>query len=192
MRRQLTNNLQSYKRHYYNHLGFTDYSCFRNVYLASFNSYEAFILGSLAREMAVRYFTDKCAIIDVTLADGQCLFHCVVNDVTTPFNQSSVERKRKIAMKFGCSSMQVEHVYFPFERSATGDATPASVEKHKIAYDMGETDAIAGSVPIFLTSLTGPPVACMTIDGLEPYENHWLAFECLAGLVGAQSSIPQA
>ncbi|GAV54836.1 hypothetical protein ZYGR_0AS01590 [Zygosaccharomyces rouxii] len=192
MREQLSNNLQSYKRHYYNHLGFTDYSCFRNVYLASFNSYEAFLLGSVARQTAVQYFKDKCAIIDVTLADGQCLFHCVANDVTTSFNQASVERKRKTAMKFGCSSMQVEHVYFPFERTPAGDVAPESVERHKIAYDMGENDAIAGSIPIFLTNLIGPPVACMTIDGLEPYENHWLAFECLTALVEAQSSVPQA
>ncbi|CAR28425.1 ZYRO0F03674p [Zygosaccharomyces rouxii] len=192
MKQQLIDNLQAYKLHYCNHLGFTNYSCFRKVYLASFNSCEAFILGSLARQMAVGYFKDKCAIIDITLADGQCLFHCVVNDVTTPFSQLSVERKRKTAMKFGCSSMQVQHIYFPFERSPAGDATQESLERHKIAYDMGENDAMAGSIPIFLTSLIGPPVACITIDGLEPYENHWLAFESLTALVQEQRNATQA
>lgn len=187
MKDQLTDNLQCCKRHYYDHPGFSDYSCYRNVYLASFNSHEAFILGTLARQMVVRYFTDKCAIIDVTLSDGQCLFHCVVNDVSTPFNQASIERKRKISKKFGCSSMQVEHTYFPFERNTAGEATIESIARHERAYDLGENDAMAGAIPIFLTNLMGPPVAFLTVDGLQPYENHWLAFECLTAVVESQS-----
>lgn len=189
MRQELPGNLGCYSKHYYSHVGFADFSCLRKVYLATFNSYEAFILGTLARQMAVQYFKDKCAIIHITLADGQCLFHCVVNDVTTPFNQLSVERKTKIAMKFGCSSMQVQHLYYPFEREdiPPGNATKESVERHMVAYYNGEHDAMAGAVPIYLSNLVGPPVAFITIDGLEPYENHWLAFECLVALVEDQT-----
>lgn len=149
-------------------VGSYDFSKEKSSILAKFDYNDAFELGCMARDLAREAFPDKAVVIDIAQPNGHGLFRAVADNGSSLDNDFWVERKRRTAMRFNCSS------FFMGLKLRDAGLTP----EEKYFVDAKEYAFYGGSLPIFLDS-TEFPVGCLTISGLKPHEDHWLAVQCL-------------
>lgn len=138
----------------------------RSSALSRFDYNDAFEIGNLARKLANETFPNKAVVIDVSLSNGHTLFRAVAYAGSSLDNDYWIERKRRTAMRFGCSS------YFMGLKLREANKSP----EDKYFLDPKDYAFHGGAVPIFLES-SEFPVACLTISGLKQYEDHWLAVQ---------------
>ncbi|CDF87607.1 related to UPF0303 protein YBR137W [Zygosaccharomyces bailii ISA1307] len=145
-----------------------DFSKEKSSILAKFDFNDAFELGSLARSLAQEAFPGKPVVIDISQPNGHGLFRAVADNGSSLDNDFWVERKKRTAMRFNCSS------YFMGLKLRDSKKSP----EDKYFVDSKDYAFYGGALPIFLDA-TEFPVACITVSGLKPYEDHWLAVQCL-------------
>ncbi|GCE97231.1 hypothetical protein ZYGM_004592 [Zygosaccharomyces mellis] len=138
----------------------------RSSVLSRFDYNDAFEMGNVARRLAKEIFANKPVVIDISLANGHGLFRCVTFTGSSLDNDYWVERKRRTAMRFGCSSF--------FMGLKLRDAKKSPEDKYFL--DSKDYAFHGGAVPIFIDSCEFP-IACLTISGLKHYEDHWLAVQ---------------
>lgn len=140
----------------------------RSSILSKFDYEDAFEIGVVARKLAKEAFPGKSVVIDISLPNGHGLFRSVTHKGSSLDNDFWVERKRRTAMRFGSSSF--------FMGLKLNDARKSPEEKYFV--DSKEYAFHGGAVPIFIDSCEFP-VACLTLSGLKPHEDHWLAIQTL-------------
>ncbi|SCU82903.1 LANO_0B07800g1_1 [Lachancea nothofagi CBS 11611] len=125
----------------------------------------AFNLGCKLRQWGVEAFPSKAMVIDISLANGQCLFHTTTNSGTALDNDIWVARKKRTVIRFGCSS------YFMGQKLKV-----KKIAKMEDAFyiDSKEYAVHGGSVPIHVEGVDSM-VAILTVSGLKQEEDHVFA-----------------
>ncbi|GAV47230.1 hypothetical protein ZYGR_0H00710 [Zygosaccharomyces rouxii] len=140
----------------------------RSSALPRFDYNDAFEIGNVARNLAKETFPNKPVVIDISLPNEHGLFRAVTYTGSSLDNDYWVERKRRTAMRFGCSS------YFMGLKLREVKKSP----EDKYFLDSKDYAFHGGAVPIFIDSCEFP-VACLTISGLKQFEDHWLAVQAI-------------
>lgn len=136
--------------------------------LKSFNSEVAWELGSLGRQLCQQSHPNKGVVIDITLTNGQTLFHSAVSSGTALDNGNWVKRKYNTVFRFGKSSF-----YIGQKLRQKGK----SIEEAMFVSSK-EYASHGGSVPLRVES-NEFPIGALTISGLAQEEDHLLALDIL-------------
>lgn len=142
------------------------------IVLPFFNSDIAWQIGTLARELAQDL--PKPIMIDVTLANGQVLFHSPSKQGTMPDNDAWVNRKKKTVLRFGKSSFYMGRKLAKKEKDA---GCSLGTEKAYFVSSL-EYATHGGSVPIKAANFDGL-YGALTISGLAQEEDHMFALKVL-------------
>lgn len=138
-------------------------------FLSKFDGSIAFDLGCKVRQWAIEAFPEKSLVIDVSLPSGQCLFHATTASGTCLDNDIWIQRKKKTAFRFGCSS------FFMGQKLRQKNAK--SMEE-AFYIDSKEYAVHGGAAPIILEN-SDTIVACLTVSGLKQEEDHLFAITCV-------------
>lgn len=141
----------------------------KDCIISKFDYSVAFNLGCKVRQWAIELFPTKPIVIDISLPSGQCLFHSTSNSGTALDNDIWVSRKRKTALRFGCSSYFMGHKLRAKKLTKMEDAFYINSEEYAVH---------GGAVPIFLEGLDSI-VAVLTVSGLAQEEDHVFALTCI-------------
>ncbi|KAG5418055.1 hypothetical protein I9W82_004384 [Candida metapsilosis] len=136
--------------------------------LKSFNSEIAWELGSLARQLCQELYPNKGIVIDITLTNGQTLFHSAVASGTAIDNDNWVKRKYNTVFRFGKSSFYIGQKLRQKKKTIEEAMFVSSIEYA----------SHGGSVPLYLES-NEFPIGALTISGLAQEQDHLLALKVL-------------
>lgn len=134
----------------------------------SFNADTAWRLGNILRRLCVE--RGLAAVVDIHI-NGMPVFYCAI-DGTTPDNPNWVRRKRNVVLRFFKSSYAMG---LTLARQNTG-------LEEKFGVSTAEFASHGGSFPIKVKN-TGC-IGAVTVSGLPQREDHNLAVEALAELLG--------
>lgn len=137
--------------------------------LPRFDTEIAFDIGNAARAAARNKYTQP-VLIDITLANGQVVYHSPSRVGTVLDNDVWVQRKKKTTLRFGRSSF-----YMGRKLAAKG---PGATPETAMFVDSKEYATHGGSVPIRVEGFDGL-VGALTVSGLAQDEDHLFALEVL-------------
>lgn len=143
-----------------------------NIKLPHFDSSVAWQIGNLAMQKSTKYA--NAILIDVSLANGQVLFHSPSKPGTVLDNDHWVNRKKKSVFRFGFSSFYMGRKLAEKQKKQT---ETLAVED-AFFVDNLEYATHGGSLPIRIAGFDGV-LATLTISGLAQEEDHLLAIEIL-------------
>lgn len=138
-----------------------------DIKLPSLDSAVAWKLGTLALAKAELF--PQAILVDVSLANGQVLFHSASKPGASLDNDYWVNRKKKTVFRFAVSSYAVGK-----KLAAREGATPELA----LYVDSKEYATHGGSVPIRIDGFDGV-LGALTISGLKQEEDHLLALQVL-------------
>ncbi|SCV01920.1 LAME_0G19372g1_1 [Lachancea meyersii CBS 8951] len=130
----------------------------------------AFEFGCKLRQWAISTFPSKAMVIDISLPSGQCLFHTTTNKDTALDNDIWVSRKKKTAIRFGCSSYVMGQKLKAKKMNKPEDA---------FFIDSKEYAVHGGSVPLYVEGIDSMG-AVLTVSGLKQEEDHAFALQAIS------------
>lgn len=142
------------------------------ITLPYFNSSVAWEIGLRARELAQDF--SKPVVIDITLSNGQVLFHSASKPGSGLDNDFWINRKKKTVFRFGKSSFYMGRKLALKEKQA---GKPLSLES-TFFIDSLEYATHGGSVPIKAGKFDGI-YGAFTVSGLAQEEDHMFALAVL-------------
>ncbi|AQZ16828.1 hypothetical protein BZL39_K04190 [Zygosaccharomyces parabailii] len=125
--------------------------CRERTPLVTLDSNDAYELGNLAKEIVketlvshreARERLEYLAAVDVSTADGHCLFRSAVSPGTSTINDWSIVENRKAAISYRCSSYVLQE-----ELDRRENINSGSRPKHVAAKSSG-SPYYGGAVPI--------------------------------------------
>jgi uncharacterized protein (UPF0303 family) len=138
----------------------------------SFDEATAWSIGSRIREIAA--LRGQGVFIDIRLWDRVLFTHAMAG--TSSDNEDWVRRKVNVVRRFQCSSYRKG-----LELKRDGKVLDAAVGCNPMDYA-----AHGGGFPISHTS--GPIIGCITVSNLPQREDHKLAVEAIAAVLGVDVS----
>ncbi|KAM3163887.1 hypothetical protein ACU8KH_02364 [Lachancea thermotolerans] len=144
----------------------------REYVFARFDFEVAFDLGCKVRQWARELFPADALVVDLSLPSGQCVFHATTNAGTALDNDIWVARKRRTAVRFGCSSFVMGR------KLAAKQQQRASLTMQDAYFvDPAEYAFHGGALPLRVEGLDAP-VAVLTVSGLAQATDHAFALAC--------------
>lgn len=144
----------------------------KEITLPHFDTSIAWQIGLLARELAQSF--SKPIVIDVTLTNGQVVFHSPSKPGSCLDNDRWIERKKKTVLRFAKSSFFMGRKLAAKEKAA---GKPLSLES-TFFVDSLEYATHGGSVPIKVAKFDGI-LGALTVSGLAQEEDHLFALKVL-------------
>lgn len=142
------------------------------IKLPRFDTEVAWEIGALARELAQSLA--KPVVIDVTLANGQVVFHSPSKVGTGLDNEFWINRKKKTVLRFGKLSFYMGRKLASKEKAAGKELSLEST----FFVDSLEYATHGGSVPIRASNFDGV-YGALTVSGLAQEEDHLFALKVL-------------
>ncbi|CUS20253.1 LAQU0S01e02454g1_1 [Lachancea quebecensis] len=145
----------------------------REFVFARFDFEVAFDLGCRVRQWARELFPADALVVDVSLPSGQCVFHATSNAGTALDNDMWVARKRRTAVRFGCSSFVMGRKLADKQRQQR----PSLTMQEAYFVDPAEYAFHGGALPLRVDAVDAP-VAVLTVSGLAQATDHAFALAC--------------
>lgn len=142
------------------------------ITLPYFNTSVAWEIGLLARQLAQEF--SKPIVIDITLSNGQVVFHSPSKPGSGLDNDFWINRKKKTVLRFAKSTFYIGRKLALKEKSA---GKPLTVES-TLFVDSLEYATHGGSVPIKASNFDGI-YGAFTVSGLAQEEDHLFALKVL-------------
>lgn len=142
------------------------------ITLPYFNTSVAWDIGLLARQLAKEL--NKPIVIDITLSNGQVVFHSPSKPGSGLDNDFWINRKKKTVLRFGKSSFFMGRKLAQKEKSAGKELSVEST----FFVDSLEYATHGGSVPIKASNFDGI-YGAFTVSGLAQEEDHLFALRVL-------------
>lgn len=138
------------------------------IALSRFDTTTAWDIGCAVRSLVIEEFPEKPVVIDVTLANGQVVFHATSGPGVALDNDEWVRRKRNTVLRWGFSSFYMGAKV----RSKGGDMQKA------LYVTEADYAAHGGCVPIRVKG-SDVVLATLTISGLPQQDDHITALRVL-------------
>lgn len=145
------------------------------ITLPYFDTTIAWNIGLLARELAQSF--SKPIVIDVTLTNGQVVFHSPSKPGSCLDNDQWIIRKKKTVLRFAKSSFYMGRKLALKEKAAGKSLTLEST----FFVDSLEYATHGGSVPIKIAKFDGI-LGALTVSGLAQEEDHMFALKVLKAI----------
>jgi uncharacterized protein (UPF0303 family) len=146
----------------------------RRLVPSSFSHEDAWRLGNLLVRMA----SERGAPVAIDIRVGeQQVFHCALAGSSAD-NDGWIDRKRRVVLRYGCSSYQVGR-RFAARGEVFEDAARLPAETYA---------AHGGSFPLRVGMPGSPVVGTVSVSGLPQAEDHALIVEALEGFLGQPPS----
>lgn len=144
--------------------------------LFRFAAVDAFELGSLARIAVIEKFPNRPAVINITMALGQVVFHSITPTSGTNLdNDTWIKRKVASVLRFDCLTL-----YLGFKLNSKGKRLEDA------NYCPEETYAThGGGVPIRINGVDGA-IGALVVSGLKQDEDHHIAITALEQYLARQ------
>ncbi|TFK55850.1 DUF336-domain-containing protein [Heliocybe sulcata] len=153
-----------------------------------FTAATAWTLGNIIRTKLVSLTasTGRPAVISITLANAnQPLFFTAVGSGTLPDNDFWVSRKRKVVLRWGCSTWQYRHKMIA--KNPKGDPEETLKTFFALGESAGEYAIHGGGFPVKVKGVEGI-VGVIVVSGLTMEQDHQVIVESIEEYLGGVGS----